>query len=76
MDDATNNNSLLNDKQAAPLLGVAPATLRSWRCRGIGPAYTKFPGLRGGVRYDLRDIAEFRERCRCEPSVRAAFEGK
>jgi hypothetical protein len=71
-----NNNLLLTDKEAAPLLGVAAATLRSWRCRGIGPAYVKFAGLRGGVRYDVRDIAEFRERCRHTPLVRAAFEGK
>lgn len=71
-----NDNLLLTDKEAAPLLGVAPATLRSWRCRGIGPAYVKFAGLRGGVRYDVRDIAEFRERCRHTPLVRAAFEGK
>jgi hypothetical protein len=67
---------LINDKQAAVLLGVAPATLRSWRCRGIGPAYVKFAGLRGGVRYDVSDIAEYTERCRHTPSVRAAFEGK
>jgi hypothetical protein len=40
-------NLLLTDKEAAPLLGVAPATLRSWRCRGIGPTYVKFAGLRG-----------------------------
>jgi hypothetical protein len=72
----TNDNLLLTDKQAAPLLGVSPATLRSWRCRGIGPTYLKFAGLRGGVRYDVRDIAEFKERCRHTPSVRAAFEGK
>jgi Helix-turn-helix domain len=71
-----NGSLLLSDKEAAPLLGVAPATLRSWRGRGIGPAYVKFDGLRGGVRYDVRDIAEYRERCRHTPSVRAAFEGK
>jgi hypothetical protein len=67
---------LIDDKQAAVLLGVAPATLRSWRCRGIGPAYVKFAGLRGGVRYDVSDIAEYTEQCRHTPSVRAAFEGK
>jgi len=71
-----NHSLLLSDKEAAPLLGVAPATLRSWRCRGIGPAYVKFAGLRGGVRYDVRDIAEYKERCRHTPSVRAAFEGR
>jgi hypothetical protein len=72
----TNDSLLLTDIEAAPLLGVAPATLRSWRCRGIGPAYLKFAGLRGGVRYDVRDIAEYKERCRHTPSMRAAFEGR
>lgn len=67
---------LLNDKQAAMLLGLAPATLRSWRCRGIGPSFIKFAGLRGGVRYHAADIAEYTERCRHTPSVRAAFEGE
>jgi hypothetical protein len=75
----TQNNSpampLIDDKAAAVLLGVAPATLRSWRCRGIGPDYVKYAGLRGAVRYDVQDIAEFKERCRHTPSVRAAFEG-
>jgi hypothetical protein len=79
MNATTNNNPppmpLLDDKEAAVLLGVAPATLRCWRCRGIGPNYVKYPRLRGAVRYDVRDIAEFKERCRHTPSVRAAFEG-
>jgi hypothetical protein len=32
---------LLNDSEAAKRLGVSPATLRSWRCRGIGPCFIK-----------------------------------
>jgi hypothetical protein len=28
---------------AAVYLGVSPSTLRSWRRRGIGPSYVRFP---------------------------------
>jgi hypothetical protein len=35
---------LYNTVTAAWLLGVVPETLRSWRRRGIGPAYVRFPG--------------------------------
>jgi predicted site-specific integrase-resolvase len=46
---------LLNQKEAAPLLGVSPATLRSWRCRGIGPVYVKMArGQKSPVRYKSR----------------------
>ncbi len=36
---------------AAIYLGVTPETLRSWRRRGIGPAYVRFPGghVRRGI---------------------------
>lgn len=38
---------------AARYLGVTPETLRSWRRRGIGPAFTRLPGghLRDGEHY-------------------------
>lgn len=73
--DRFNPNLLLNDVQAAPLLGVRPATLRSWRSRGIGPDYHKLgPGTRSAVRYDVADIRSFKAECHHVPSVRAALE--
>jgi hypothetical protein len=39
---------LLPAQIAARCLGVTPQTLRGWRRRGIGPAYTCLPG--GNVR--------------------------
>jgi hypothetical protein len=39
---------LLPVQLAAKCLGVTPETLRGWRRRGIGPAYTCLPG--GNVR--------------------------
>jgi hypothetical protein len=75
MTPATSSNNLLTDKQAAPLLGVEPATLRSWRCRGIGPAYVKLGlGSKAACRYNPSDIEAFIAQCRQVPSVRAAWE--
>lgn len=63
----------LNDVSAAKVVGVKPATMRSWRCRGIGPAYVKLgPGLRASVRYHRRDLDRFLDQCRQTPSVREA----
>jgi hypothetical protein len=66
---------LLNDSEAAKRLGVSPATLRSWRCRGIGPCFIKMgAGMKAPVRYTPYDIAQFIERCRQVPPVLAARE--
>ena len=62
---------MLNEIAAAKVLGVKTGTIRGWRVRGTGPAYHKMPGLRGAVRYDIRDLEEFKRQCRHTPSVRA-----
>jgi hypothetical protein len=31
----------LSSKEAATMIGIAPTTLRIWRCTGIGPKFTK-----------------------------------
>lgn len=68
--------ALLTDSQAAERLGVSPATLRSWRCRGIGPAFIKMGrGAKAPVRYSEADLEQFIAQSRHVPSVRAAFEG-
>jgi hypothetical protein len=67
---------LLTDEQAASLLAVSPATLRSWRCRGIGPTFIKMGnGAKAPVRYAGSDLEQYITQCRQVPSVRAAFEG-
>jgi len=69
--------NLIDDKAAAVRLGVSAPTLRSWRCRGLGPTYIKLGrGKRAAVRYDLRDLAQFIEQGRQDSSssVRAASE--
>jgi predicted DNA-binding transcriptional regulator AlpA len=63
------------EREAAKFLGLAAATLRSWRCRGIGPAYVKMgPGPKSPVRYNRADIDAWVAQCRHVPPVRAAFE--
>jgi hypothetical protein len=49
--------TLLPTTLAARMLGLTPETLRSWRRRGIGPTYVRFPGgnvrSRGGARIEF-----------------------
>lgn len=74
--DAT-RPGLLTDKAAAEFLGISPSTMRSWRCRGIGPHFVKLGrGKKSAVRYDLRDLARFIDQGRhvLTSSVRAASE--
>jgi hypothetical protein len=67
---------LLNDQQAAERLCVSPATLRSWRCRGIGPTFVKMGiGPKSPVRYSESDLEQFIAQSRVTSSVRAAIEG-
>jgi hypothetical protein len=71
------DTQLVDDIFAADYLYLAPSTLRSWRCRGVGPVYSKLGlGKRAAVRYDLRDLARFVDQGRCisPSSVRAASE--
>jgi Helix-turn-helix domain len=63
---------MLNEKQAAAELGLAVATLRTWRCREKGPRFHK---LGGAVRYDSVEIERFKLASQHDPSsVRAAEE--
>lgn len=69
------DDPLLNDEQAAERLCISPATLRSWRCRGIGPNFVKMgAGKKSPVRYSSDDIDEFVAQCRQVPPVRVAQE--
>lgn len=74
---ADQSRQLVDDRAAASYLDMSPSTLRSWRCRGVGPVYIKLGrGKRAAVRYDLRDLAQFIEQGRQDSSssVRAAAE--
>jgi len=48
---------VLNHYEAATLIGVTPATLRFWRCKGKGPRFIKLgQSKQAGVCYDPADI--------------------
>lgn len=47
---------LLDSTAAAAWLGVAPYTLRRWRCEGRGPAFVKIGSF---ARYRLSDLEAF-----------------
>ena len=48
----------LNTPEAAEYLGLQPATLEAWRCRGGGPSFVK---LGRAVRYRNEDLAKWVE---------------
>jgi len=51
---------LLNEHQAADVLGVKVATLRRWRREGIGPVYSKPPGSQRPL-YTLQRLRDWIE---------------
>ena len=54
--------TLLNNAQAASLLGIAPNTLKFWRHKGRGPAFVKLgDALQAGVAYDEADVIAWRD---------------
>ena len=50
-------DALLNQRQAASLIGVSERTLECWRCRGGGPPFVKIS--RRAVRYRRQDIDQW-----------------
>ena len=62
------DSNLLNERQAAQILGCSVALIRKWRLLGRGPAYCKIGRL---VRYRREDIDEFLEAHRVTREVEA-----
>lgn len=53
--------NILNNSEAAAMLGVTPATLRYWRCVGRGPKFVKLGAAKqAGVAYLESDVLEWR----------------
>ncbi len=50
---------LLNTEQAGEFLAVSPETLRTWRCRGLGPAFVAISPR--CIRYRFEDLKEWTE---------------
>lgn len=62
---------LVDTRRAAEILGRSPATLKRWRCEGVGPNYVEFEGR---VRYDVAVLLIYIEKNTRTPSVRAVLE--
>lgn len=53
---------LLNNAQAAALLGITPNTLKFWRHKGRGPEFVKLGDApQAGVAYEEGDVIAWRE---------------
>jgi predicted DNA-binding transcriptional regulator AlpA len=57
------DSDVLNERQAASVLGCSVALTRKWRLYGAGPSYLKIGRL---VRYRQADIDSFLEAHRVE----------
>jgi predicted DNA-binding transcriptional regulator AlpA len=59
----------LNTAEAAEMLGVAPATLRDWKCQRTGPPFIQISAR--CVRYSEADIHQYAADRRVVPTVRS-----
>lgn len=64
--------NLLNEKEAAKILGVSVPTLRRWRLmNNTGPTYRKL-NANGSVRYAVEDLQRFVDESAVPPRKEAA----
>lgn len=59
---------MMSESEVADWLKLAPETLRTWRARGKGPAYSK---LGDAVRYSEDDVKSYLEANRVDPARKA-----
>ena len=52
----TEKDRLLSTDELAEILGLSPATLRTWRWSGVGPKYFRLNGIAGPVRFRQEDV--------------------
>lgn len=62
---------LVDTRRAAEILGRSCATLKRWRCEGIGPNWIE---IEGRVSYDVKVLLEYIQRNTRVASVRARME--
>ena len=62
---------LVNTRTAAEILGRSVATLKRWRCEGIGPNWIE---MEGRVSYDVSVLLDYIRKGTRGASVRAAME--
>lgn len=62
---------LVGTAKAAEILGRSTATLKRWRCEGIGPNWIE---IEGRISYDVNVLLEYIQKNTRVASVRAAME--
>ncbi len=62
---------LVDTRKAAEILGRSAATLKRWRCEGVGPSWI---AIEGRVSYDVAVLLEYIRKNARMPSVRAMQE--
>lgn len=62
-------DAILNEGEAAQVLGINVRTLQTWRFKGHGPQYLKMGRC---VRYRRQDLLAFAEQCVARPIADAA----
>jgi hypothetical protein len=62
---------LVDTAKAAKILGRSAATLKRWRCEGIGPNWIE---IEGRISYDVNVLLEYIQKNTRVASVRAAME--
>ena len=68
-------DALLNELQAAALLGFSARALQSWRCLGNGPTFVRVSGR--AVRYRRKDLTTWVEsRLRSSTSDLGVHDGR
>jgi hypothetical protein len=60
----TEERNVMTDVEAGKFIGVAPQTMRNWRCQRRGPAYLL---LGRSVRYLKSDLEAYLEKNRIAP---------
>jgi predicted DNA-binding transcriptional regulator AlpA len=64
-EDTLSDANLLNERQAAHVIGAQPGTLAVWRTKGKGPAYIRIgPRM---IRYRRADLMAFADAHRVDP---------
>jgi len=66
MNQAVDENRVVNETAAAEILGRAVQTLRNDRHLRKGPPYIK---MGRSIRYQVSDLFDYLERCRIDPEA-------
>lgn len=63
----------LRNRQAAEYIGLTPGSLKTMRCRGVGPRYRKLGKI---VLYRLRDLDDWADRASSIRETADSFNGR